>query len=444
MTDSRRAILRDRFLSSLRQSPVLMGILNVTPDSFSDGGRHFEAAAAAARAGAMVAEGAAIVDVGGESTRPGHTPVTEDEELRRIVPVLEALRREIDAPISVDTSKAAVAREAARLGASVINDVWGLRRDPGMADAVADTASAVIVMHNRESADPAIDILDDVERAFERSLAIAARAGVAFSRILLDPGVGFGKTPEQNHACIWNLDRFRRFGCPILVGLSRKSFIGRIVGDQRLMGTLAADMIALLRGASVLRIHDVMENRVALNMFKTLSASARAPGEPRPDARANVALALGGNVGDKASTLRRALRALGGEPGIELTAVSRLYRTAPWGKTDQDWFINACALARTDLGPDALLDRVKALEVELGRKPGERWGPRVIDIDIIAYNDVALTGGRLTLPHPELFNRAFVLVPLAEIAPERVIAGRRVGEAAASLGTEVSDVVPLD
>ncbi len=446
MTDGRRAMLRDRFLSSLRQSPALMGILNVTPDSFSDGGRHFDVPAALARAKAMVAEGAAIVDVGGESTRPGHTPVTEEEELRRIVPVLEALGREVDAAISVDTSKAAVAREAARLGASVINDVWGLRRDPGMADAVADTASAVIVMHNRETVDPSIDILDDVERSFERSLAIAARAGVAFSRILLDPGVGFGKTPEQNHACIWSLDRFRRFGRPILVGLSRKSFIGRIVGDQRLMGTLAADMIALLRGASVLRVHDVRENRVALDIFKALSASAApaAPAQSRPDGRASVALALGGNVGDKAGTLRRALRALGGEPGIELTAVSRLYRTAPWGKTDQDWFVNACALARTDLAPETLLDRVKALEAELGRKPGERWGPRVIDIDIIAYDDVVLTSGRLTLPHPELFNRAFVLVPLAEIAPERLIAGRRVGEAAASLRAEASDVVTLD
>ena len=445
MTGDRRAILRDQFLSSLKKSPALMGILNVTPDSFSDGGRHFEPAAAVARAKTMLTEGAAIVDVGGESTRPGHTPVSEAEELRRIVPVLEALQREIDAPVSVDTSKAAVAREAARLGASVINDVWGLTRDPGTADAVAETASAVVVMHNRESVDAAIDILDDVERAFERSLSIAARAGVAFSRILLDPGVGFGKTPEQNHACIWHLDRFRRFGCPILVGLSRKSFIGRIVGDQRLIGTLAADMIALLRGASVLRVHDVMENRVALDIFNALSASAEPPrAEPRRDGRASVVLALGGNVGDKAGTMRRALRALGSEPGIELTAVSRLYRTAPWGKTDQDWFVNACALARTDLAPGALLDRVKALEVELGREPGERWGPRVIDIDIIDYDSVALDGPRLTLPHPELFNRAFVLVPLSEIAPERVIGGRRAGEAAASLGPEASNVVPLD
>ena len=188
-----------------------MGILNVTPDSFSDGGRHSDPAAAVARARAMIAEGAAIVDVGGESTRPGHVPVPEDEELRRVVPALEALA-DLDAPISIDTSKATVAREAARLGACVINDVWGLQRDPGMADAVAETGSAVVIMHNREQADPAIDILDDVERFFERSLNLAAGAGVPFGRILLDPGIGFGKTRQQNHACIWNLDRFRRLG----------------------------------------------------------------------------------------------------------------------------------------------------------------------------------------------------------------------------------------
>ena len=160
----------------------------------------------------MVAEGAAIVDVGGESTRPGHVPVPEDEELRRVVPALEALSADLDAPISIDTSKAKVAREAARLGACVINDVWGLQRDPGMADAVAETGSAVVIMHNRDAADPAIDILDDVERFFERSLNLAAGAGAPFSRILLDPGIGFGKTRQQNHACIWNLDRFRRIG----------------------------------------------------------------------------------------------------------------------------------------------------------------------------------------------------------------------------------------
>jgi dihydropteroate synthase len=445
----RRSIHRDKFLNALRTSPQLMGILNVTPDSFSDGGRHSKLAAAVARAKAMVADGAAIVDVGGESTRPGHVPVPEDEELRRVVPALEALGAELDAPISIDTSKAAVAREAARLGACVINDVWGLQRDPGMADAVAETGSAVVIMHNRDEADPAIDILDDVECFFERSLNLAAGAGVPFGRILLDPGVGFGKSRQQNHACIWNLDRFRRLGAPILVGLSRKSFIGGIIDaevDRRLPGTLAADTIALMRGASVLRVHDVIENRAALAVFTALKTAA-APllaAEPKDDGKARVVFALGGNVGDKAKSLRRALRAIAREPGIELTAVSRFYRTPPWGKTDQDWFLNACALGRTNLKPEALLERVKGLEVELGREPTERWGPRVIDIDLIAYGDIALKTERLILPHPELFNRAFVLVPLAEIAPDVVIGGVRVGEAAARLAAEAAEVVPLD
>src|SRR6202042_1626359 len=444
----RRIIHRDTFLSALKHSPVLMGILNVTPDSFSDGGRHSDLASAVVRAKAMVADGASIIDVGGESTRPGHVPVPEDEELRRVLPALEALA-DLDAPISIDTSKAAVARAASRLGACVINDVWGLQRDPGMADAVAETGSAVVVMHNREQADPAIDILDDVERFFERSLNLAAGAGVPFGWILLDPGVGFGKTRQQNHACIWNLDRFRRFGAPILVGLSRKSFIGGIIDaevDRRLPGTLAADTIALMRGASVLRVHDVVENRAALAVFMALKTAAAPPlaAESKDDGKARVVLALGGNVGDKAKSLRRALRAIASEPGIELTGVSRLYRTAPWGKTDQDWFVNACALGLTSLKPDALLERVKRLEVALGRESTERWGPRIIDIDLIAYDDVTLKTGRLTLPHPELFNRAFVLVPLAEIGPDLVIAGVRVGDAATRFGTEPAEIVPLD
>jgi dihydropteroate synthase len=449
MSIDRRIFHRDKFLGALKSSPQLMGILNVTPDSFSDGGRHFDPAAAVKRAKAMVAEGAAIVDVGGESTRPGHSPVSAEEEIRRVVPALEALDADFDAPISIDTSKAAVARAAARLGACVINDVWGLQRDSGMADAVAETGSAVVVMHNREQADETIDILDDVDRFFERSLNLAAGAGVPFSRILLDPGVGFGKTRRQNHACIWNLDRFRRFGAPILVGLSRKSFIGGIIDaevDRRLPGTLAADTIALMRGASVLRVHDVLENRAALAVFMALKgAAAPLPArERKDDGGARVVLALGGNVGDKVASLRRALRALAAEPGIELSAVSRLYRTPPWGKTDQDWFVNACALGRTSLKPEALLERMKALEVELGRAPAERWGPRVIDIDLIAYGDIALNTEWLTLPHPELFNRAFVLVPLAEIAPDLVIAGVRVGVAAARLRAEAAEVLPLD
>jgi 2-amino-4-hydroxy-6-hydroxymethyldihydropteridine diphosphokinase len=196
----------------------------------------------------------------------------------------------------------------------------------------------------------------------------------------------------------------------------------------------------------VLRVHDVAENRAALAVFMALAGAAAPSSAAKPgdDGRTPIVLALGGNVGDKVASLRRALRALASEGGIELAAVSRFYRTAPWGKTDQDWFVNACALGRTRLEPEALLERIKALEVELGRAPAERWGPRVIDIDLIAYGDVTLKTARLTLPHPELFNRSFVLVPLAEIAPDLVIAGERVGEAAARLKAEAAEVLPLD
>jgi 2-amino-4-hydroxy-6-hydroxymethyldihydropteridine diphosphokinase len=196
----------------------------------------------------------------------------------------------------------------------------------------------------------------------------------------------------------------------------------------------------------VLRVHDVLENRAALAVFMALKGAAAPPlaAELVHGGKARVVLALGGNVGDKVANLRRALGALASTPGVELTAVSRFYRTPPWGKTDQDWFLNACALGRTTLKPQALLERVKTLEVELGREPTERWGPRVIDIDLIAYDDIALKSEPLTLPHPELFNRAFVLVPLAEIAPDLVVAGVRIGEAAARLGAEAEGILPLD
>ncbi len=446
MSDA-RAEKRDQFLAAIRRAPALMGIVNVTPDSFSDGGLFADPDVAVAHARRLAAEGAAIVDVGGESTRPGHIPVGAEEEFARIAPVVQALAGALDVPVSVDTMKAKVAREAALFGASVINDVWGLQRDPGMADAIAETGSAAVVMHNREAADPTIDILDDVERFFERSLQLAARGGVPFGRILLDPGVGFGKTPEQNHDCIANLDRFRRFGLPVLVGLSRKSFIGRIVGgapNKRLIGTLAADMVALAHGASVLRVHDVAKHRQALDVFLALAAATRPAAPQAADSGADVALALGSNVGDKTGALRRALAALDAEAGIRLIAVSRFYRTAPWGKTDQDWFVNACALVRAELEPEALLDRVKRIETALGRTARERWGPREIDIDIIAYDDIARSTETLTLPHPEALNRAFVLIPLAELAPDRVILGMRVGEAAARLGAEAEGVAPLD
>jgi dihydropteroate synthase len=270
MTDT-----RDRFLGALRQAPVVMGILNVTPDSFSDGGRHFAPDDAVAHARAMVAEGAAILDVGGESSRPRHTPISAGEELARVTPVLSAIST-LDIPISIDTWKAEVAREATRLGAAIINDIWGLQRDPDMAATVAETSAAVVIMHNRAEADPAIDIIDDMRRFFDRSLGLAAKAGIPTAHILIDPGIGFGKTFEQNLTAIRRLGALADYGLPVLLGLSRKRFIGQITGadtGNRLSGTLAANLAGLARGARVLRVHDVAPHVEAIKIHLAVEAA---------------------------------------------------------------------------------------------------------------------------------------------------------------------------
>jgi dihydropteroate synthase len=275
----RAAVLarRDRFLAGLGARPRVMGILNVTPDSFSDGGRFDGLDAALAQARRMAEEGADIIDIGAESTRPGHTPVPEAREMARLQPLLAPLAADIDLPFSVDTSKAAVARQAVAWGASVINDVRGLQHDPAMADVVAETGAAVVVMHHREEKDESLDIRADMRRFFERSLGLAERAGVLRGRILLDPGIGFGKTKEQNLAALADVgDLARDFGLPVLVGVSRKSIFGLLLGaevDARLIGTLAANLACAARGAHVFRVHDVAEHVAA---FKVFDAIARA------------------------------------------------------------------------------------------------------------------------------------------------------------------------
>ena len=276
LPDTLRTANRDRFLSFIRQRPALMGVLNVTPDSFSDGGQYASPQAALRRAHEMAAQGCAILDIGGESTRPGHLRVDEAEELARVLPVIAHIRQEIALPLSIDTTKPNVARKAAERGVEVINDVWGLQADPEMAHVAAETESAVVVMHNRAHIDAQLDIFADFRRFFDRSLEIAERAGVDRDRILLDPGIGFGKTLEQNLASIWGLGRLREYGLPILLGLSRKSFIGKVVGasvDRRLTGTVASNMVGLMRGAAVLRVHDLAEHREALALFNALKAT---------------------------------------------------------------------------------------------------------------------------------------------------------------------------
>jgi dihydropteroate synthase len=250
--------------------PIVMGVLNVTPDSFSDGGRFLDPGAAIEHTGRMVAEGADIIDVGAESTRPygSATPVSLSEEMRRLEPVLAAVAG-LGVPVSIDTMKAQVAAAALAAGASIVNDVWGLQRDPAMADVVARHGVPVIVMHNREAADPAIDIMADIVTFFVRALALAERAGICADHIVLDPGIGFGKTPEQSLTALARLDQLSAFGLPILVGASRKRFIDKVSPappDRRLGGSLAAHLLAVAGGARIIRAHDVAETVQALRV----------------------------------------------------------------------------------------------------------------------------------------------------------------------------------
>jgi dihydropteroate synthase len=230
---------------------------------------------ALAHAEEMIAAGCDVVDVGAESTRPGATPVLDADELQRLEPMLMALAS-LDAPLSVDTSKAAVAARAAALGAVMINDVWGLQHDMRMADTVAEAETAVVVVHNRADKDETIDIIADMRRFFDRSLALAARAGVLPSRIILDPGIGFGKSSRQNRDCIARLGELKDYGLPILVGASRKRFLGSLTGDGSegtLIGTVTVSLVAIDAGASIIRVHDVAEHVAALKVFQALTSS---------------------------------------------------------------------------------------------------------------------------------------------------------------------------
>jgi dihydropteroate synthase len=246
-----------------------MGVLNVTPDSFSDGGRFMSPERALAQAKRMIAEGADIIDIGAESTRPyGSQPVSISEELTRLKPILADIVS-LGIPVSIDSMKSEVAAWALDRGATIANDVWGLQRDPEMARLAAARRCPVIVMHNRDSADPGIDIIKEVTEFFARSLEIAARAGISPDNIVLDPGIGFGKTPEQSMIVLGRLQELRTFGRPLLVGASRKRFIATISPsepDQRLGGSIAAHLIAARAGARIIRTHDVFETVQALRV----------------------------------------------------------------------------------------------------------------------------------------------------------------------------------
>lgn len=269
-------VFRDRSLD-LTVTRV-MGVVNVTPDSFSDGGRFINADAALEQARRLISAGASILDVGGESTRPGATPVSVQQELDRVVPVIEALAQETEVVLSVDTSTPEVMREAAHAGAHLINDVRALSRE-GALQAAMDTGLAVCLMHMQgqpgtmQMSPEYGDVVGEVERYLNERIAACEAAGLQRQQLLVDPGFGFGKTLGHNLSLLKHLDRFRRWGCPVLVGMSRKSMIGDVLGkpvDQRLYGSLAAAVAAAMNGASIVRVHDVAETADAIAVINAL------------------------------------------------------------------------------------------------------------------------------------------------------------------------------
>ncbi|HEX2255649.1 MAG TPA: dihydropteroate synthase [Afifellaceae bacterium] len=273
-------LLADWSAAAEPRPALLMGVVNVTPDSFSDGGLFADADRAIGQGRRHAAEGAAIVDIGGESTRPGGEPVDEAEELRRVLPVVSALAGS-DALVSIDTVKPAVAREALEAGAHIVNDVRGLQGDPALAEVAAACRAGIVAMHNPALFGSSSGTEGDAVAAcigyFGRTIDIAERAGIAADRIVLDPGLGFGKTLEQNLALIARLEELAVLGLPLLVGASRKSFLGKLLDrpvDQRLHATLAAHMAAALHGAAILRVHDVAEHVDFVRVAAALRAVA--------------------------------------------------------------------------------------------------------------------------------------------------------------------------
>ncbi|MFN8632715.1 MAG: dihydropteroate synthase [Chloroflexota bacterium] len=416
-----------------------MGILNITPDSFAGDGVAGGPDAAVARAEALVASGADILDVGGESTRPGHALVPEDVELARVLPVLQQLAGRIAVPISIDTRKARVAEAALAAGASVVNDVSGLTFDPRLAEVVSAAGAALIVGHWRRrgfgssatppdtvptytndqtaSGTPA-DAVDFVADGLAESVRAATSAGMPRTRLIVDPGLGFGKAPPTSIALLGRLRELRaRLGLPMLVGSSRKGFIGAVLGREvgdRLAGSLATVAQSVAAGADAVRVHDVGP---AVEVARMSEAIVYGWSDPLPS-WLPIYLGLGANLGDRAATLARAIQELDAEREIRVVRRASLFETAPVGVVDQPPFLNTVVEALTTLSGRPLLDTVKRVERTLGRQARERWGPREIDIDILLHGATRLDEPGLEIPHRAMWERLFVLAPLAELRPD--------------------------
>ena len=403
--------------------PVVMGILNVTPDSFSDGGMHNGYEAALAHARAMVDAGARIIDVGGESTRPGAAAVSIEEELARTVDVVRALAAD-GICVSIDTRHAEVARACVEAGAAIINDVSGFR-DSAMVEVAASCDAGCVVMHMK--GEPATmqdnpvyqDVVAEVRDYLAGQAAMLEAAGVAPERICIDPGPGFGKTPSQTMELMRNFHEFSRLGYPTMCAVSRKRYIGEAYGIpealQRDEASATEALMACELGASVVRAH---------NVEATVKALA--------DLRPYVLIALGSNVAlvanpgeeteGKIANLQQAITGLCSIPDTQIIDISSFYESEPAYYEDQDAFVNAVLLARTGVPPKELLRYLHAIENSLGRVREIENGPRTLDLDIVDYQMYVGESDELTLPHPRATERDFVVKPLLEILPNHVLA----------------------
>ena len=457
--------------------PRIMGILNVTPDSFSDGGKNLDTKAAIARGLQMLDEGADIIDVGGESTRPGHTPVSSQEEAERVIPVVRALVEE-GAVVSVDTRHADVARVCTRLGAAIVNDVTGFT-DPEMVQVAADTSCGCIIMHwNHDGLGtraPRRQVMLDESRpagsALQRPVTsqrrftlpeeapimrqvmgflgdqarTLMRAGVSHDRICLDPGAGFDKLADEDVVIQRATRSMVSMGYPLVCAVSRKRFVGAVSGvanaAARDAATAGICIAAIESGAKILRVHDVAGVSQAINAYWAVS---------HRDARQGF-VSLGSNVGNRVANLARAAQLIDEIPLTCVVSVSHAYETEPaYGIATP--VANAVAEIRTELHPLVLMDKLIEVEDALGRmreknrdprKPGS--GPRIIDCDLIWVEGECHAGRRLCLPHPRIGERDYVIVPMEDLmhAPERFLAhagvevvprDERVGHVTADLG----------
>ena len=410
-------------------TPIVMGILNITPDSFSDGGLYLDADAAVEHALAMVDAGAAIVDVGGESTRPGSDAVDPAEEWERIGAVIAALA-ERGLCVSVDTRHAEVASRALAAGASIVNDVSGFR-DPAMAQVAAKSGCGCVVMHMAGEPKTMQDnpVYDDVVaevRDYLRDAAAALEeAGVDRSRICIDPGPGFGKTPKQTIELMRNLHELVHLGYPVMVAASRKSYVGYAYGveepHERDVASAAEALLACELGASVVRTHNVPLTVAALG-----------------DLRPAVVLGLGSNVAlvaepgeeteAKIAQINLAVGQLCGLPDTQIIDMAPFYESEPAYYTDQDAFVNTVVLLRTGLPPKELLGYLHGIENSVGRVRTMENGPRTLDLDIVDYQMYVASDDELTLPHPRACERDFVVRPLLDILPSYELAdGTAVG-----------------